>query len=213
MPTANDRLKASWPARFWAGLSVAAVLHLLLLLLGPTLAIADHATAAPAPMFVQPPATELPPAPEPLPRPAAPSFTDPAVDPGATLPSISFDRYVAPLKPPPSGGAEEALADFRAFVPSMTRPRLLNVAEVERALRDHYPRLLRDAGIGGQVLVRLWLDETGRVARFEVEGGSGHAALDAAALDVVDLMRLAPAQNRGRPARVIVTVPVVFRVE
>jgi protein TonB len=93
----------------------------------------------------------------------------------------------------------------------MIEPRVLNQEEVERALARNYPPLLRDAGIGGQVEVQLWLDEKGGVVRAEISRTSGYEALDAAALKVVDVMRLSPALNRSQPTRVIVTIPIVFR--
>jgi TonB family protein len=62
------------------------------------------------------------------------------------------------------------------------------------------------------VEVTLWLDEKGSVVKAEVSRGRGYDAFDAAALKVVDAMRLAPAQNHGNAVRVIVTVPVRFRV-
>lgn len=213
MPSANDRLKATYGSRVWAGVSISAMLHFIVLTLGPTLAIPDFATAEAPPMVVQPPDAKLPAPPAPLPRPAAPSFSDPTVDPSATLPTISFDEYVAPLTPPTSQDTEADREQFHAFVPSMTPPRLLNAAEVERALREHYPRMLRDAGIGGEALVQLWLDQNGRVVRAAIARSSSYPALDEAALAVVEIMRLSPAENRGRPVRVVVSVPMRFTVQ
>src|SRR5690606_39277377 len=57
---------------------------------------------------------------------------------------------------------------FEAFAPTMVAPRILNRAEVERALQRQYPSLLRDAGLGGTVLVMIWLDENGEVVRSRI---------------------------------------------
>jgi protein TonB len=212
MPTANDRLKQSFSARLWGATSISVLLHFLVLVAGPTLGVPDIATAETPPIVVQPPEAELPPPPAPVQRPATPMVSDVA-DPSATLPSIPFHDYVAPLTPPLSRAEDDALERYEAFVPSMKAPRLLNAAEAEQALRAAYPRLLRDAGIGGLVAVQLWLDETGQVRRAGVARSSGYAALDAAALEVVRFMKLTPAENRGRAVRVTVTVPVRFKVE
>jgi protein TonB len=94
----------------------------------------------------------------------------------------------------------------------MVAPRLLNPEEVERELRRTYPAIMRDAGVGGQVDVNLWLDENGAIVKAEVGSSSGYQSLDDAALKVVGVMKLTPAQNRGMPVRVIVTLPVLYRV-
>lgn len=96
------------------------------------------------------------------------------------------------------------------FAVLTTLPRLLNEAEVKRELERAYPAFLRDAGIGGEVLVWLLLDENGRVVKTEVKSGSGHAALDEAALRVGEMMRFSPARNRDRDVRVWVSVPFRF---
>ncbi len=96
------------------------------------------------------------------------------------------------------------------FAVLTTLPRLLNEAEVKRELERAYPAFLRDAGIGGEVLVWLLLDENGRVVKTEVKSSSGHAALDEAALRVGELMRFSPARNRDRDVRVWVSVPFRF---
>ncbi|HEX7118019.1 MAG TPA: energy transducer TonB [Longimicrobiales bacterium] len=111
---------------------------------------------------------------------------------------------------PPPAPADE-LDGYEAFTPSMVAPRLLNASEVERVLERLYPAVLRDAGIGGTVRVRLWVDETGGVVRAEIAGTSGYEAMDRAALAVVDRMRLSPALNQGRPVRVQVELPLTFR--
>lgn len=96
------------------------------------------------------------------------------------------------------------------FAVLTTLPRLLNEAELKRELERAYPAFLRDAGIGGEVLVWLLLDENGRVVKTEVKSSSGHAALDEAALRVGELMRFSPARNRDRDVRVWVSVPFRF---
>jgi TonB family protein len=89
-------------------------------------------------------------------------------------------------------------------------PQLLNADEVTRALVRNYPPILRDAGIGGAVVVWLLIDESGRVVKTEVQESSGQSALDRAALEVGELMRFSPASNRGQAVKVWVAVPVRF---
>jgi TonB family protein len=77
-------------------------------------------------------------------------------------------------------------------------PRLTNPEEVARALQRAYPPLLRDAGIGGTVVLWLFVNEEGRVAKVQVNRSSGYAALDEAAVDLAPVMTFAPARDGAR---------------
>ncbi len=91
-------------------------------------------------------------------------------------------------------------------------PELANRAVVQRALQRLYPPVLRDAGLGGQVVVWVFVDEAGAVVRAVVRQSSGQPQLDAAALDVARVMRFTPAMNHDQKVKVWVSVPVLFRV-
>lgn len=92
-------------------------------------------------------------------------------------------------------------------------PALQNQQAVQQALIAHYPPFLRDAGIGGEALVWVLLDERGRVISAEIKESSGHRALDDAALRVAPMMRFSPAQNRDLHVKVWVSLPIRFRAE
>jgi TonB family protein len=70
--------------------------------------------------------------------------------------------------------------------------------------------MLRDAGIGGRVMLWLLLDERGQVAQVDVKEGSGHVAFDSAARKVGEMMRFSPAMNRDERVKVWVALPIVF---
>lgn len=215
MPTANDRFKATFSRTYWYSVTLAVVLHFALLQFTPAFAAERFDRPDAEPIVVYAERVELPPPPNAIPRPALPIIAEGEIDAALTIPTIPFERYAPPPPPPPPsvGGRSDGVREqFEAFVPSMTAPRLLNAAEIERALQQQYPALLRDAGIEGSVEVELWLTEKGEVARAGIARSSGYGAMDAAALAVVDRMRLTPALNRGRAVRVIVNVPVRFRV-
>lgn len=101
---------------------------------------------------------------------------------------------------------------YYALGPEIDPPKLRNPSEVEQALKRYYPPLLRDAGIGGTVMVLFWIDETGTVRRHEVAKSSGHPALDAAAQSVAATMEFEPARANGQPKRVVVQIPISFRM-
>lgn len=111
---------------------------------------------------------------------------------------------------PRPGPAPAPLADFEPFQVEYTLPALLNTAEVKQLIRNSYPRELAARGVAGESVLRLWLDEQGRVVRSVLSSSSGHPQLDSLALRVSDRMRFLPARNRDQAVRVIVRIPVIF---
>ena len=96
------------------------------------------------------------------------------------------------------------------FTPYTVRPDYINAGEVRAALAREYPPLLRDAGIGGTVIVWFFIDEEGVVRNQQVFRSSGHQALDQAALRVAPVFRFTPALNRDRAVPVWVQLPITF---
>ncbi|HEY8483086.1 MAG TPA: energy transducer TonB, partial [Longimicrobiales bacterium] len=70
---------------------------------------------------------------------------------------------------------------------------------------------LREAGIGGTVIVWFFIDETGTVRRTLIKESSGYEALDQAALKVADIMQFTPALNLDQKVKVWIQIPIVFR--
>jgi protein TonB len=209
--TANETMKrrsAVWLPR---SIVLAVLLHVALFTFVPDMTTANEHDSKNSEMYVIPPTVEIPEPPEPIARPAIPVVGSIDISTEVTIASTSADAWTPEILAPPTttGGAGDA-EGFRDFVPSMVAPRLLNQEEVERELRRTYPAILRDAGVSGEVDVTLWLDESGTIVQAEVGRSSGHPSFDEAALKVVSVMRLTPAQNRGTPVRVIVTLPVKF---
>ncbi len=103
-----------------------------------------------------------------------------------------------------------ALMSSPIFTPYTVRPDYVNAAEVHEALAREYPPLLRDAGIGGTVIVWFFIDEEGVVRNQLVQRSSGHEALDQAALRVAPVFRFTPALNRDQAVPVWVQLPITF---
>ena len=99
------------------------------------------------------------------------------------------------------------------FTPMTVRPEILNASEVQAALVREYPPILRDAGIGGMVVVWYYISETGQVLNARVSEGSGQAELDAASLRVAAVFQFSPAMNRDRPVSVWIPIPITFDAE
>ena len=99
------------------------------------------------------------------------------------------------------------------FTPFTVAPSIQNRGEVIDAMVREYPALLRDAGIGGTVVVWFYIDEQGRVRHTQVNESSGHQALDEAALRVASTYRFSPALNRDQAVPVWVQFPITFQAE
>lgn len=110
----------------------------------------------------------------------------------------------------PAALQDSILAQGPTFTPMTVAPQLANQAEVQTALTNNYPPVLRDAGIGGRVTVWFLIDETGRVVKTQLNESSGHQELNMAALRVANEMRFTPAYNRGEPVSVWVSIPIAF---
>jgi len=93
------------------------------------------------------------------------------------------------------------------------KPDVKNREEVQRALEREYPPLLRDAGIGGTVVVWFFIDDQGSVVRTLVRESSGFKGLDEAALKVAGIIRFTPALNRDKRVPVWISLPINFTLK
>ena len=89
-------------------------------------------------------------------------------------------------------------------------PVLLNPGDVSKWIGWFYPKALEARGIGGRVILWLFVDESGNVARYQVRESSGFEALDRAAGDVVGMMRFVPGTSLGLPMGLWVEMPITF---
>lgn len=122
------------------------------------------------------------------------------------------ERQAGVEKLPPAPEAVEEDVSSRPMWTAVDQyPTLTNGDEIQQLLESEYPPLLRDAGIGGTVKVWLFVDENGEVLKSQVHSGSGHQALDEAALRVADHYDFSPATNRGKAVSVWVALDVAFK--
>jgi protein TonB len=75
-----------------------------------------------------------------------------------------------------------------------------------------YPEIAKRAGIEGKVYVLAFVDETGTVTKAEIIKGLG-AGLDEAALKAVKATKFKPGKQRGKPVKVQVSIPIVFKLQ
>ena len=76
-----------------------------------------------------------------------------------------------------------------------------------------YPQALLEQGIEGRVLLRLFVDSTGRLLTdsTRIAESSGYPALDSAALRGAAGLRFSPALRHGQPVAAPFLQPVHFR--
>ena len=107
---------------------------------------------------------------------------------------------------------EPDLSAGPVFTPMTVRPEIRNRSEVQAALMREYPRILRDHGIGGTVVVWFLVSEQGTVLERRVSESSGRIQLDEAALRVADAFTFTPAMNRNEVVPVWILLPINFQV-
>ena len=180
---------------------------------------------------------EAPPPPPPPPPPPMEEAPPPVeVEVAQGFQTLSPPTVILPDIPPPSTSAIDArdfsgvgveggradgnpestvtvddIAAAPRFTPMTVRPSLRNRSEVARGMQRFYPPLLRDAGVGGTVVLWFFINEQGEVVRTQLKQSSGHQQLDEAATRVAELMEFTPAQNRDRTVPVWIELPVTFQ--
>lgn len=74
-----------------------------------------------------------------------------------------------------------------------------------------YPEIAKRAGIQGRVFVKAYIDENGDVNETEIIKGIG-AGCDEAAMRAVEQTKFTPGKQRGKPVKVQVSVPILFKL-
>jgi protein TonB len=211
--TANERLKRTFSSWFWGSMIAATVLHFGTFAFWPDLQTEDFSFSSEELEAIElPPEIEIPPPPQQIARPATPVMATADIEEDITIAPTTFeDNPVEDLPPPPEAQATD-LSAAPTFTPFTVAPTILNRNEVIRAMEREYPPLLRDAGIGGTVMVYFFIDENGAVQDNRVHETSGHQALDDAALAVAAQYRFSAALNRDKKVPVWVQFPITFQV-
>ena len=161
-------------------------MHFLVFSLWPAMDAGDVSFTSESLQQVEiPPEFEIPPPPREIVRPAIPVLSANLDIPDniSIGPTTFDDNPIGTLPPPPLG--QTNVSDQPAFTPHEVKPELRNRTEFARALERRYPPLLRDAGIGGTVLLWVRLDETGEVLDTRLITSSGHDSLDQLAQELM----------------------------
>ncbi len=74
-----------------------------------------------------------------------------------------------------------------------------------------YPQTAKNAGIEGKVYVLAFIDETGTVAKAQIIKGIG-GGCDEAAINAVLKTKFNPGKQKGKPVKVQVSIPILFKL-
>lgn len=111
------------------------------------------------------------------------------------------------VAPPKENKIEEEEPPFFVAVEQMPEP-IGGLADIQK--RVIYPSVALQTGIEGKVYVRALVNEAGIVTETEILKGIG-AGCDEAAADAVAKTKFKPGIQRGRPVKVQITIPIVFK--
>ncbi len=77
-----------------------------------------------------------------------------------------------------------------------------------------YPRMMRQAGIEGNVVLQAVVDTTGRVEAGSVRVvSSTHKSFESSARTLLEKSLFRPGRVRGTPVRVLIQIPVTFNLQ
>jgi len=142
------------------------------------------------------------------PRPT-PQPPKPAIEPAPSLPP-SPTAIEAPPAPPAPPAPEPAPAP----PPVSAAPRAIGIGEVQCSQpAPTYPRQSIRLNETGTTMIRLTIDEGGRISKSSITQSSGSSRLDEAALDAVRRMRCQPYMDNGRPISVTAVQPINFELK
>lgn len=123
--------------------------------------------------------------------------------------SLDLDEPVAEAPPPPEPEEEEE-EEPEIFVVVENMPELIGgLASIQSKIK--YPEMAKKAGVEGRVIVQFIVDENGNVQDPQVVRGLG-AGLDEEAVRAVKMAKFKPGQQRGKPVKVKMSLPITFRL-
>ncbi len=111
--------------------------------------------------------------------------------------------------PPPPAEEEEVAPQFFVAVEEMPEP-IGGIEAIQK--RIVYPEIAKRAGVQGRVFVKAFVDENGNVIKAEIIKGIG-AGCDEAAIKAVMATKFKPGRQRGKPVKVQVSIPILFKLK
>jgi protein TonB len=104
---------------------------------------------------------------------------------------------------------KEVAPTYFVAVEEMPEP-IGGIAAIQQLIT--YPEIAKRAGVEGKVYVLAFVDEGGNVTSAKIIKGIG-AGCDEAAIDAVRQTKFRPGKQRGKPVKVQVSIPIVFKLQ
>ena len=124
--------------------------------------------------------------------------------------SLEIDEPIVDTPPPPPP-AEEEEEEPEIFVIVEQMPELIGgLAAIQKNIK--YPEIAKKAGVEGRVIVQFVVDEQGSVVDPQVVRGIG-AGCDEEAIRAVRQAKFKPGQQRGKPVKVKMSLPITFKLK
>ena len=145
---------------------------------------------------------------------------EPAMKSGKTVKSWNDIKGLNVLAKP-DGSFEIEMPDFLSGLAFGSKNNYLIAADIMPevvggmyAIQEKiiYPELAKRAGIQGKVFVLAFIDEKGDVTGTKIIKGIG-GGCDQAAMNAINQIKFVPGQQDGKPVKVQVTIPIVFKLQ
>jgi periplasmic protein TonB len=125
--------------------------------------------------------------------------------------STELDVGATVEAPPPPKEEKKVEEEPQYFVAVEEMPEPIGGLQAIQS-KIKYPEIAKRAGVEGRVYVLAFVDENGDVTKAEIIKGLG-AGLDEEALKAVRQTKFKPGKQRGKPVRVQVSIPILFKLQ
>ncbi len=122
---------------------------------------------------------------------------------------IDFEAQIEAPPPPKEEKIVEEEPTYFVAVEDMPEP-IGGIQAIQSKIV--YPEMAKRAGVEGRVHILAFVDENGNVTKAECLKGLG-AGLDEAAIAAVKQTKFKPGKQRGKPVKVQVAIPIIFRLQ
>ena len=197
---ANLEFKLKYRKYLDVALVLSLALHLVAFVFLPRIEIKGTKTVIDEIQVIDiPPEVDIPPPPKEIARPKIPvESLDESVEEEDTIEDTSFDPNNLPDAPPPPPGSGQ---EFYVFDKA---PKLKHYVQPE------YPVLARNGDIEGTIVMKITVDERGRVISATVLKTTANGMFDDAGRKAAMQWTFEPAEQSGNPVKATITVPLEF---
>jgi periplasmic protein TonB len=124
---------------------------------------------------------------------------------------LDFEAQIDAPPPPPKAETKHVEEEPTYFVAVEEMPEPIGGIQAIQS-KIVYPEIAKRAGVEGRVHVLAFVDEKGNVTKAEILKGLG-AGLDEVAVNAVRQTKFKPGKQRGKPVKVQVAIPIIFRLQ